>query len=198
MLTGINVRRSVLVIAICGVLMGDILTGGALQRRVVSFKRYGQAALIGLVGLGLLLLVNRPGSDKMSMVHTASGVIAALPSSAATKVLQGGLGYLGGSSGSRGSGGGGGGMQEGGGGGGWSGGGGRAAAPKRSVSEARKKAVAAGQGWQCGHCAETLEATYEVDHVVELQDGGTNDMSNLAALCRNCHGRKTLNQRLAR
>tara|TARA_A100001015_G_C15044776_1_gene742749 strand:- start:6272 stop:6799 length:528 start_codon:yes stop_codon:yes gene_type:complete len=61
---------------------------------------------------------------------------------------------------------------------------------KRCVSETKKKYVASSQDWKCKNCLNKLEATFEVDHVVELQDGGTNDISNLVALCRNCHGKK--------
>lgn len=61
---------------------------------------------------------------------------------------------------------------------------------KRSVSETKKKYVAANQNWICKKCNEKLEATFEVDHVIELQDGGTNNVDNLVALCRNCHGKK--------
>lgn len=185
---GINLRRSLLVVVICAILMGDVLTGGAFQRRVLSWKRYGQAAMIALVGLGLLLLVNKPGADKMSMAQTATGIVSALPSSATTQLISTGLGFVhssptpqasliateltpSGTSPTR---------------------------VKRSVSEARKRAVAARQDWRCASCAEMLEATYEVDHVIELQDGGSNEMENLTALCRNCHGRKTLDQRLNR
>jgi hypothetical protein len=62
----------------------------------------------------------------------------------------------------------------------------------RSVSETKKKYVASEQGWKCKHCGETLNATFEVDHVQALQFGGTNHVSNLVALCRNCHGKKTM------
>ena len=67
---------------------------------------------------------------------------------------------------------------------------------KRSVSESRKKYVASQQNWRCKHCQNQLDATFEVDHVIELQDGGNNEVSNLVALCRNCHGKKTLMNRL--
>ena len=38
--------------------------------------------------------------------------------------------------------------------------------------------------------------SYEIDHHIPLFKGGTNDISNLQALCRNCHGRKTINDKL--
>jgi hypothetical protein len=62
---------------------------------------------------------------------------------------------------------------------------------KRSVSETKKKFVAAQQNWKCGKCQQQLTAWFEVDHTKRLDQGGTNDISNLVALCRNCHGEKT-------
>ena len=62
---------------------------------------------------------------------------------------------------------------------------------KRSVSNARKKFVAAKQKWRCNDCKQLLEAWYDVDHVLSLEHGGSNDIDNLVALCKNCHGRKT-------
>ena len=68
---------------------------------------------------------------------------------------------------------------------------GRNNATKRSVSETKKKFVAAQQSWKCGHCDRQLPAWYEVDHVVRLEHGGSNNVDNLVALCRDCHGKKT-------
>lgn len=66
----------------------------------------------------------------------------------------------------------------------------------RSVSSKMKKIVASGQQWKCLHCHNMLDATYEIDHKLPLYKGGTNDRSNLQALCRNCHGNKTLEDSL--
>ena len=62
---------------------------------------------------------------------------------------------------------------------------------KRSVSETKKKYVAASQNWLCGKCNTQLPAWFEVDHRTRLDQGGSNHISNLVALCRNCHGEKT-------
>ena len=62
---------------------------------------------------------------------------------------------------------------------------------KRSVSETKKKFVASNQNWKCGDCKEQLKAWFEVDHIKRLDQGGSNDVDNLVALCRNCHGKKT-------
>ena len=63
---------------------------------------------------------------------------------------------------------------------------------KRNVSSLTKKMVASNQQWKCGSCKQTLDYTYEIDHHIPLFKGGSNDISNLIALCRNCHGKKTL------
>ena len=67
---------------------------------------------------------------------------------------------------------------------------------KRSVSETKKKYVAANQDWKCGHCHNQLDHTFEIDHKVRLEYGGGNDVQNLIALCRNCHGKKTASENM--
>jgi hypothetical protein len=62
---------------------------------------------------------------------------------------------------------------------------------KRSVSETKKKYVASMQDWKCGQCNKKLSHTFEVDHKIRLEYGGNNDVTNLVALCRECHGEKT-------
>jgi predicted HNH restriction endonuclease len=67
---------------------------------------------------------------------------------------------------------------------------------KRNVTGLMKKKVAASQQWKCGNCKTTLDETYEVDHKLALFKGGTNDESNLVALCPHCHRKKTVEERL--
>jgi len=69
-------------------------------------------------------------------------------------------------------------------------------ATKRSVSETKKKFVAANQDWKCGKCNNKLPAWYEVDHKIRLDAGGSNHVDNLVALCRSCHGQKTMMENL--
>jgi hypothetical protein len=64
-------------------------------------------------------------------------------------------------------------------------------ATKRSVSETKKKYVAARQNWKCDDCKNQLTAWFEVDHKIRLEYGGSNHIDNLVALCRECHGKKT-------
>jgi hypothetical protein len=67
---------------------------------------------------------------------------------------------------------------------------------KRSVSETKKKYVASQQDWKCGHCKSQLDHTFEIDHRIRLEYGGGNDVQNLIALCRNCHGIKTASENM--
>lgn len=67
---------------------------------------------------------------------------------------------------------------------------------KRSVSETKKKYIASQQNWICNHCQKQLDHTYEIDHKLRLEHGGTNDVNNLVALCRNCHGIKTAGENM--
>jgi len=67
---------------------------------------------------------------------------------------------------------------------------------KRSVSETKKKFVASNQNWKCGTCGNQLNAWFEVDHKIRLEYGGSNQVDNLVALCRECHGEKTAMENL--
>jgi 5-methylcytosine-specific restriction protein A len=188
----INWKRSALVVLICGAVIWDIVSGGKVQRQLVNVQKYGKAAIALVVGLGVLLMVNKPGNSKADMMQTASDIVSVMPASATTRLMKGGIGFMSQTGGSS--------INS------WTGQPTplNRAAPNerrtkaRSVSEARKKAVAATQGWKCSACNNVLSATYEVDHIIELQDGGSNEVENLTAMCRNCHGDKTLRERLSR
>ena len=55
-----------------------------------------------------------------------------------------------------------------------------------------QKYIACSQQWCCAHCRQLLPANFEIDHIVALCNGGTNHVSNLHALCPNCHSTKTI------
>ena len=40
-------------------------------------------------------------------------------------------------------------------------------------------------GWRCRKCGRA--GRMEVDHVVPVKAGGTDDLDNLRAICRDCH-----------
>ena len=67
---------------------------------------------------------------------------------------------------------------------------------KRAVSETKKKYIASLQNWKCLHCKSTLDHTFEIDHKTRLEYGGGNNVENLIALCRNCHGKKTASENM--
>ena len=47
----------------------------------------------------------------------------------------------------------------------------------------------------CGHVVSGHDAN--VDHIVPLEDGGTDADENLQVLCRSCHGKKTRREQRA-
>lgn len=83
------------------------------------------------------------------------------------------------------------------------------------ISQTVRDLVAARQNQQCAHwqkvhpppslsafrppvCSRLLPVPFDLDHVIALADGGTNDMNNLQALCQNCHAAKTRDERIRR
>jgi len=59
------------------------------------------------------------------------------------------------------------------------------------LSPFTKRQVAARQKWRCAVCKQILDETYEIDHINPLFEGGSNDASNLQALCKRDHLSKT-------
>jgi len=63
---------------------------------------------------------------------------------------------------------------------------------KRSWGAREAKIVAARQQWRCATCRELLPSTFELDHVVALHLGGSDDYeTNAEAKCPGCHAAKT-------
>jgi 5-methylcytosine-specific restriction endonuclease McrA len=72
---------------------------------------------------------------------------------------------------------------------------------ERKVTQAKKKQIAGRQRFCCSANVEGYncpldnkpfdESGYEIDHIVELCNGGSNEDSNLQALCIMCHRVKT-------
>lgn len=60
---------------------------------------------------------------------------------------------------------------------------------ERNLDPSTKQAVKRRDGNCCVICGSTVKL--EVDHMRGLQNGGSNDMSNLATLCDDCHTEKT-------
>ena len=194
-------RKDWLILAATAAVVANIYYDNALVKRLAE-KKYYQMVGVAVVGFFVFLFFRKNPRDSRKLVEYASGTLQYLPiDRTASRLLTPVLKYVGregmtpslrgqGSlaSGMGGGPGGQGSLSSGMGGGPGGLGGER---KKRSVSETKKKFVAAQQQWRCKDCQSMLTAWFEVDHVRSLESGGTNDVSNLVALCRNCHGKKT-------
>ena len=181
-------KIELLVIGITIFFIVNTYTDGQYVKIVKSWKKYYQMAGIGFVGLSAYIFMKKYPSHSQNLLTHANGMIKYMPiDKEASDLLSPLLNMCGG----------GGQMQE-----------QRAQMQeqrilnsgrvgpgtknvKRSVSETKKKYVAAQQGWNCGGCKKQLPAWFEVDHKIRLDNGGSNNVDNLVALCRDCHGKKT-------
>ena len=62
---------------------------------------------------------------------------------------------------------------------------------KRAYSTTHRIEIAYKTKYKCNSCDILLPPTFEIDHIVELRDGGKDEYDNLQALCPNCHSLKT-------
>ena len=198
-------KFELLIFGISAFFIANIYHDGKYVQIVKSWKKYYQMGAIAFAGISAYVFIKKyPGHSRSLFTH-ANGIIKYMPIDKeagallaplfdmTTSPMFGGNGSNGGqmssqerrvlNSGQN--------EQGGGGGGGGCGGGGQVKATKRSVSETKKKYVAAQQGWKCGACKQQLPAWFEVDHKIRLDNGGSNHVDNLVALCRDCHGKKT-------
>jgi len=193
-------RIEVVIFLITGFLIYNAYHDGKYTKMLVTHKKYYQMAGFALLGLGLYVMLKRDPKKCKSMLMNANNFVKYMPFDKSTSSMlnpvldisrNGGMamGILGldneGEDGEDGT------QQvyeQ------------RILKPtkttKRSVSETKKKFVASQQDWSCKHCKSKLNAWFEVDHHISLEDGGTNDVSNLVALCRECHGKKTAMSRM--
>ena len=63
---------------------------------------------------------------------------------------------------------------------------------RKKISKEARQHVVNKQENACGMCKLVLTPYFEIDHIVGLQFGGTDDESNLMALCRECHAMKSI------
>lgn len=172
------------IFAITIFLIYDTYHDGKYSEKIMNGKKYMKMVMVGFIGLSLCILIRKHPNDGRSMLEHATQLIKYMPIKKGTrdvitpifdftKAANGGYSAAQTPQMRR--------MMNSG-----------RTSTKRSVSETKKKYVASRQGWKCQDCSNQLDATFEVDHLVELQHGGTNHVSNLRALCRNCHGKKTM------
>jgi hypothetical protein len=198
-------KVELLIIGVTVFFILNTYTDGKFVKIVKSWKKYYQMAGIGFIGLSAYIFMRKYPSHSQNLLCHANGLIKYMPidkeasdlltpflNMSKNGMMAGGGGAVG--SGAVGSGAGGGadmmmssnerrlvnsGTNNG------------TKNVKRSVSETKKKYVAAQQGWNCGGCKKQLPAWFEVDHKIRLDNGGSNNVDNLVALCRDCHGKKT-------
>lgn len=63
---------------------------------------------------------------------------------------------------------------------------------RRKISKDIRQQIAEKQENACGECKLTLTPYFQLDHIIGLQFGGTDDKSNLMALCNECHAQKSI------
>jgi len=69
--------------------------------------------------------------------------------------------------------------------------------PTRVLSRSMRIEIAYRQSYQCRRCELfPIPPNFEIDHIIELQDGGQDVVANLQALCPGCHKEKTRLNRL--
>lgn len=186
-------KLEIILLSVIAFLIYDTYRGGMYTKYLYSLKKYTRVISIGILVFSVYLMLKKNPEQAPNLIRTANNFIRFLPL------------YSGGNSMNTFAGGGGGGV----------GVGGNIfsdsglgilnnydssvtrilnsgkTGTKRSVSETKKKYVASQQDWKCGKCGKKLNAWFEVDHKVRLEYGGGNNVENLVALCRECHGEKT-------
>jgi hypothetical protein len=192
-------KLELLIFGIAGFILYNIYHDGKYSKILVSYKKYYQMGIVAILAISLYLMIRRNPSQTKNMLLCTNNMIKYMPidkssmdmispifdltnsGAKATSFMEGfnrGMNpdfeynpviasqqqqtILSGQK-----------------------------ATKRSVSETKKKYVASMQDWKCGQCNKKLKHTFEVDHKIRLEHGGGNDVTNLVALCRECHGEKT-------
>jgi 5-methylcytosine-specific restriction endonuclease McrA len=187
-------RLEIFVLGLTAFFIYNAYNDGKYLKLLLTFKKYYTMIFYALLGVGIYLLLKRNPSQGQKMLLYANNLVKFMPiDKASLDMLSPIIDFTTSNDGSfmehsnsspqnsyslpmRGS--------------------GKVGPSKRSVSETKKKYVAAQQDWKCGQCKSQLDHTYEIDHRIRLEYGGGNDVQNLVALCRNCHGKKTASENM--
>ena len=185
-------KLELLIFGITAFFIYDSYKEGYFSKTLLSYKKYYKMIFFAIIGIGVYLLLKRNPVQGRKMLMSANNLVKFMPidkssldlltpildytstniqnntSSEYTQQPTNPMNF----------------------------GGKKTNTTKRSVSETKKKYVASQQDWKCGNCKSQLNHTFEIDHRMRLEYGGSNDVSNLVALCRNCHGVKTANENM--
>lgn len=63
---------------------------------------------------------------------------------------------------------------------------------RKRIAPDKRNYIAKKQGNLCGMCKRALSSVFEIDHITGKQFGGTNEETNLMALCCECHANKSI------
>ena len=185
-------RIELIIIVVTGLLLYNAYHDGKYSKMLLAYKKYYKMIIIGFLALVFYIMIKRNPLQTKNMLLYTNNMIKYLPIDRSSMDMITPIFDLSTSSRS---------FME-----GFNGGSGEPPVliasqqrnmlsgrkhVKRSVSETKKKYVASMQDWKCGQCKRKLSHTFEVDHKIRLDHGGDNDVSNLVALCRECHGEKT-------
>lgn len=69
---------------------------------------------------------------------------------------------------------------------------------RKKITNDMRKQIVDKQNNTCGECTFVLTPFYQIDHIIGLQFGGTDDESNLMALCCECHAKKSVSENQCR
>jgi len=188
-------KLELLILFITAVVIGNIYYDGQLFKRFLKWKKYYKMIFYTFMGFSVYILLKKNPAHGSTLLQSANNIIKVMPVDKEARdffsplmqfsslsnsfnaqqspqfkrmMTSGGNQDNQGNQGNQGK-----------------------KATKRSVSETKKKYVASNQNWKCAHCKQQLQAWFEVDHKTRLENGGSNHVENLEALCRNCHGKKT-------
>jgi len=175
-------RFEIFIFGITSFLIYNTYHDGKYTKMMMTWKKYYQMAFFAVIGIGIYVLMKRNPTQGKNMLVCANNMIKYMPINKSSMDLFSPIidltsnyqpnGQVGGGGEQR--------ILNSG-----------KMATKRCVSETKKKYVASNQNWKCGECNSQLNAWFEVDHKIRLEHGGGNDVNNLIALCRECHGKKT-------
>ena len=62
---------------------------------------------------------------------------------------------------------------------------------RRHLPKQHRRNIIESQQNKCNTCSSELSDYYEIDHIIAMQFGGTDELNNLQALCCECHARKS-------